>query len=496
LHFDAFPGNAAIQSVMHLYFMGIGGTAMGSVAMLLQRQGHQVTGSDMQLYPPMSDQLAYSGITVHAGYDASRLAELRPDLVVVGNVIGRGNPEIEWLLETRQFPLISLPQLIGEKLIGRRSSIVVAGTHGKTTTTALTTHLLKEAGANPGYMIAGVMCNGMPSSDPGSEHAPFVIEGDEYDTAFFDKRSKFVHYLPKILIINNLEFDHGDIFRDLQDIQRSFSHVLRLVPRSGHVLINGDDDRLSAWVQDEAHCRVWRVGLGNPNDLIIHDFHENRQGSSFELTLKGNPWLQVCWELGARFNARNAAMAALASALVMNPEDPCQFQSKAFASFSGVRRRQQILHAGERLTIIEDFGHHPTAVRETILSCQHRFPRSQVWCAFEPRSNTSRSPVFQSQWPHALCVADRVWLGAVHRHHLLQPNQRLNTDVLASELTKSGTPTHALTDNDALRQHLTREVQSSQENLVLIFFTNGSFDGIIGKCLEALTLGNPDSANS
>jgi len=465
---------------MHIYFMGIGGTAMGSVAILLKNQGETISGSDLNLYPPMSDRLKEAGIEAYEGYDARRLESLKPDLVVVGNVIGRGNPEAEWLLDTRDFPFVSLPQLIGERLIGKRHSIVITGTHGKTTTTALTTHLLTETQQNPGFLIAGVPNTGTPSSAMGVADAPFVIEGDEYDCAFFDKRSKFIHYLPRTLVINNLEFDHGDIFRDFEDIKRSFSHLVRLVPEKGNILINGDDPELTQWVADEAHSSVWRIGFDSHNDLQICDFQESPEGSSFTLRLEEKDWMQIEWKLAARYNARNAAMALLSAALQTNPNEPTAFTPhSAFESFTGVKRRQQTLHCTRDLLIIEDFGHHPTAIGETLISYRQRFQNHKIWAVFEPRSNTSRTTAFQSLWPVTLSHADEVWIGAIHRIHLLSPEKRLNTQQLKTDLEDMGTPTHVFDDNDQLKTALTSRFSNPHEPLLILFFTNGSFDGVI-----------------
>ena len=465
---------------MHIYFMGIGGTAMGSVAILLKNQGETVSGSDLNIYPPMSDRLEEAGIEAFEGFDAARLETLNPDLIVVGNVVGRGNPEAEWLLNTRAIPFVSLPQLIGEKLIGKRHSIVITGTHGKTTTTALTTHLLIEHQHNPGYLVAGVPNTGTPSSAMGADEAAFVIEGDEYDCAFFDKRSKFIHYLPRTLVINNLEFDHGDIFRDFEDIQRSFSHLVRLVPEKGNILINGDDPDLTHWVSDEAHSSVWRVGFEPHNDLQICDFYESPEGSHFKFKLEGKDWLEIHWQLAARYNARNAAMATLATALQLHPENPIAYQpGQAFASFTGVKRRQQILHSSERLILIEDFGHHPTAIGETLVSFRQRFPNHKLSAVFEPRSNTSRSQAFQALWPVTLSHADEVWVGAIHRIHLLPPEKRLNTRQLKTDLEDRGTPTRVFEDNEELKKELQSAISSSTTPHLVLFFTNGSFDGVM-----------------
>ncbi|MCG8529007.1 MAG: Mur ligase domain-containing protein [Opitutales bacterium] len=471
---------------MHIYFMGIGGTAMGNVAILLKSKGHQISGSDQNLYPPMSDKLEENLIEVFSGYDEKRLESLAPDLVVVGNVIGRGNVEAEWLLEKRAYPFISLPQLIGEQLIGNRRSIVITGTHGKTTTTAWITHLLKSHNQKPGHLIAGVLQDESSSVDIGSEKAPFVIEGDEYDSAFFDKRSKFIHYFPTTLIINNIEFDHGDIFRDLQDIQRSFSHVLRLVPQNGHVLINSDDPHLVQWVRDEAHCKVWTVGLDDTANLQITEFTESETGSRFQLILDGDEWTQINWRHPAIYNARNAAMGLLATALQVHPDNPLDFQTTAFETFAGVKRRQQLLFEGQKFKVFEDFAHHPTAVRETVQSYKNRFPEYQIWVAFEPRSNTSRSPAFQEKWAKVFQATNKVMLGAIHRIHLLQPNQRLDTAKIVSELQAQGKDATAFSSNEELFEHLVNSIEKTDTPTLVLILSNGSFDGIAQRTTDFL----------
>ena len=350
----------------------------------------------------------------------------------------------------------------------------------KTTTTALTTHLLLENDLDPGFLIAGVPNTGQPSSAQGGETAPFVIEGDEYDCAFFDKRSKFIHYLPRTLVINNLEFDHGDIFRDFEDMQRSFSHLVRLVPLKGNILVNGDDPKLTQWVSEEAQSSVWRVGFEAHNDLEICDFHESAEGSSFRLKLEGKDWIEISWQLAARYNARNAAMAILSAALQINPENPIAYHpNNAFETFTGVKRRQQTLHQSENLLLIEDFGHHPTAIGETLVSYRNRFPDHTLWAVFEPRSNTSRSHAFQHLWPVTLSHADEVWVGAIHRLHLLSKDRRLNTQQLKTDLEDRGTPTHVFDDNETLKTELQQLISTPHQPLLILFFTNGSFDGVM-----------------
>ncbi|HRI81515.1 MAG TPA: Mur ligase family protein, partial [Opitutaceae bacterium] len=287
---------------MKLYFMGIGGTAMGQAALLARAAGHEVLGADSGVYPPMSTVLTQAGIAVHEGYDPVRLAALAPDLVVIGNALSRGNPEVEWLLETRVLAFTSLPALLADFVLKGRRNVVIAGTHGKTTTTALTAFLLRENGRQPGWLIGGVPQDPPSGSELGATADPFVIEGDEYDSAFFDKRSKFIHYAPHIVVMNNLEFDHADIFRDLADVQRTFSHLARIVPRNGWIVLNGDDDNLRA-LGPLAWTRVVRVGTGEANDVRITDFAESAAGATFRLSWRGRAWATVNWTQPGLFNA-------------------------------------------------------------------------------------------------------------------------------------------------------------------------------------------------
>src|SRR5688500_18029715 len=272
-----------------IYFMGICGTAMGNAALLARAAGHEVLGADSGIYPPMSTVLAEAGITLHEGYDPTRLEKIAPDLVVVGNAMSRGNAEVEWLLETRAFAFTSLPAMLNDFVLKRRRNLVICGTHGKTTTTALTAFLLREAGQDPGFLIGGVPQDPPMGAQLGNPRDPFVIEGDEYDSAFFDKRSKFIHYAPHIAVLNNLEFDHADIFRDLADVQRTFTHLVRIVPRNGAVVLNGDDTNFSA-LGAMSWTRVVRVGLDETNDVRIAGFAETPGGAEFRLSWKGREW--------------------------------------------------------------------------------------------------------------------------------------------------------------------------------------------------------------
>src|SRR3954470_8402935 len=317
---------------MRIYFMGIAGTAMGNAALLARAAGHEVLGSDAGVYPPMSTVLAQAGVTVHEGYDPARLEQLAPDLVVIGNAMSRGNPEIEWLLDTRAIPFVSLPAFLYDAVLAVRRNIVIAGTHGKTTTTALTAFLLRENGRDPGFLIGGVPLDPPAGNHLGNVADPFVIEGDEYDSAFFDKRSKFIHYAPHVAVLNNLEFDHADIFRDLADVQRTFSHLTRIVPRNGFVVMNGDDENLRA-LGSLPWTRVIRVGTGEANDTRIVDFKESPAGAEFRLLWRGQLWAHVRWAQPGIFNARNAAMAATAAALAHNEANPAALALDSLARF-------------------------------------------------------------------------------------------------------------------------------------------------------------------
>jgi UDP-N-acetylmuramate: L-alanyl-gamma-D-glutamyl-meso-diaminopimelate ligase len=469
---------------MRIYFMGICGTAMGNAALLARAAGHEVLGADQGIYPPMSTVLAAAGITLHEGYDPLRLEKLAPSLVVIGNAMSRGNPEVEWLLDTRAIPATSLPALLHDSILSLRRNIVVAGTHGKTTTTALTAFLLRENGRDPGYLIGGVPLDPPEGANLGSLDDPFVIEGDEYDSAFFDKRSKFIHYSPHIAVLNNLEFDHADIFRDLQDVQRSFLHLTRIVPRNGWIVLNGDDTNLAA-LGPLAWTRVVRVGTGEKNDLQIAGFSETADGATFRLLWQGRLWAEVKWAQPGLFNARNAAMAACAAGLAIHPEDPTKLNLDALARFRGVKRRQELLVDTPLLKVIEDFGHHPTALAETLQSFRARYPGHLIHAAFEPRSNTSRTKVMQAAFMRALALADVVYLGAVAGVDKLKADERFDTEAVSQHLATQGVDAHTAPTNADLLEVIQENIaEITDRPQLVVFFTNGSFDGIIGKFVQ------------
>jgi UDP-N-acetylmuramate: L-alanyl-gamma-D-glutamyl-meso-diaminopimelate ligase len=467
---------------MHIYFMGICGTAMGNAALLLQAQGHQVSGADSGIYPPMSTVLETAGIEIFEGFDADRLSALNPDKVVVGNVMSRGNPEVEWLLNQDALDYTSLPQLFRNLVLPGRLPIVIAGTHGKTTTATLTAYLLERNGVDPGWLIGGVP-HDLPSGAHLGKGSAFVIEGDEYDSAFFDKRSKCIHYRPQIAVLNNLEFDHADIFRDLKDVQRSFAHFLRVIPSAGFALINGDDPNIAVLMPID-WTQVVSVGVGEKNMLQIRAFEDGPEGAQFELWWQGQMWGRIAWGLHGLYNARNAAMAALAAALGQGFENPTDFGLEALDAFQGVQRRQDVLLKKDTQIVLEDFAHHPTAIKGAIEGLRAAFPDYRLHVCFEPRSNTATRALFQDAFTDALAGADSVYLGAVHRGDRLLEVDRLDTKKMSVELKERGLIANAYASNSDLLAALKQNQVG--DATVVVFFTNGAFDGIQHAFVQAL----------
>src|SRR2546425_824047 len=398
-----------IRSVL---FIGIGGPAMAAVAAALQEKGLRVTGSDQNVYPPTSTFLEARKIEVMSGYAEQNLAH-RPDLVVVGNAISRGNPEAEVVLE-RKLRYCSLPELVKEYFIRGKRSLVVAGTHGKTTTTSLLAWVFEQNGLNPSFLVGGIPTNfGQGARFTNSEW--FIIEGDEYDTAFFDKRSKFLHYLPEVAILNNLEFDHADIFENLEAIQTSFRHFIRLIPRNGMLLANGDDRNLAPLLK-VTPCPVKRFGLDEGNAIQAFNIRYGPTATEFEI-----PSFKFHINLVGELNVRNA-LAVIACAKHCGLKNH-QIQA-AFDTFKGIKRRMEVRGIAGGVTVLDDFGHHPTAIRETLRALRIKYPEQKIWAIFEPRSNTTRRNVFQAELADAFAEADAVVISQISRLELLSPDER------------------------------------------------------------------------
>lgn len=457
----------------HLYFMGICGTAMGSVAAAFRDAGYRVTGSDTQVYDPMKSFLEGRGISILDGYKAENLPD-DVDLYVIGNAQSRGNPEVEEVLR-RKLHYVSMPELLRDQVLRGKRNLVVTGTHGKTTTSSLLAWILESAGRNPNFIIGGIPENlGQGARLTGSDLT--VLEGDEYDSAFFDKRSKFIHYLPELVIVNNLEFDHADIFENLDAVKKTFGHLVRLVPENGIVLLNGDDANALEVFAKQGHSPMKRVGIAADCDARITDIDYRADGTAF--TVEGERY-----EMGmnGEYNVRNAAMAITAARFVgVAPE----MIREAVAAFRSVKRRQEVRGVtGRDITIVDDFGHHPTAIREAIAGMRKRFDGARLWAVFEPRSNTTRRNVFQDALPEALGQADGVCLAAVARADKLAEEERLDTDLLMKTLRDQGLPAFYEPDADAIVARLEVEARDGD---VIIVFSNGGFDGIHEKLLQKL----------
>src|SRR5256884_1230566 len=376
---------------------------MASVAAAMQERGFKVTGSDENVTPAMSSFLQEKGIALKEGYRAENVP-VDDDVVVIGNVMKRGNPEVEAVLNRKLFYL-SLPEVLKNYFLRERHNLVVTGTHGKTTTTALLAWIMEKAGRKPGFLIGGIPKN-LGKGARLNDSKYFVIEGDEYDSAFFDKRSKFIHYLPELVIVNNIEFDHADIFKNIDEIKLSFKRLLNIVPQNGMVLLNGDDHNCVEVAKD-CLAQMVEVGFSKNCAQRIRDVAYSPDGSRFQL---GDDVYEI--PLVGEFNVRNAAMAAAAARFYDVPKAKID---NALKTFKGIARRQELRGEARGVKVIDDFGHHPTAIAQTLEALKHRFPGQRMWAIFEPRSNTTRRAVFQNELPEAFKLADGVFISQVAR---------------------------------------------------------------------------------
>jgi len=444
---------------------------MGSVAAALQERGFKVTGSDENVYPPMSIFLEKKGIALKEGYRAENIPA-HADVVVIGNAIKRGNSEVEVVL-SRKLLYFSLPEVLKNYFLRGRHNLVVTGTHGKTTTTALLAWIMEKAGRKPGYLIGGLPKNlGQGARLNDSKY--FVIEGDEYDSAFFDKRSKFMHYLPELLIVNNIEFDHADIFNDLDEIKLSFRRLLNIVPQNGMVLVNGDDPSCVEVARD-CLAQMIEVGFSKNCAQRIRDVTYSAGGSRFKL---GEGTFEI--PLIGEFNVRNAAMAAIAARFYDVSKAKID---NAFKSFSGIARRQEVRGEARGVKVIDDFGHHPTAIAHTLQALRHRYRGHRLWAVFEPRSNTTRRAVFQQQLPDALKLADGVFIAQVAKLEQIPEEERLNPEAVVAAIAKAGPPAFYEQNADAI---VDRIVPMLRPKDIVAVFSNGGFDNIHEKLLERL----------
>ncbi len=455
----------------HFHFVGICGTAMGSVAAAMKQRGFEVSGSDANIYPPMSDYLAEQGLEPSSGYRAENIPE-GADTIVIGNAISRGNEEAEAALD-RKLLYVSLPEVLKEYFLRGRSNLVVSGTHGKTTTASMLAWLLESAGREPGFMIGGLPRNfgrGARFTNSGVN----VLEGDEYDTAFFDKRSKFLHYLPECVVVNNIEFDHADIYNDVEEIKLSFKRLLNIVPRNGMAFVNGDEQNCLD-VAAEAPCPVTTIGLGEGNSQRITDVKYEPTSSSFTLGAE-----RYSVPMTGEFNVRNAAMAVSTAKFGGLTADEIR---DGLLAFEGIARRQELKGERNGIKVIDDFAHHPTAIRLAVQSIRQRYPDSRLWVLFEPRSNTTRRAVFQKELAEALAQADFAVVAAIPDLHKIPENDRLDPVRLSSDIAAMGGKGYYLADNPAIIAQVKAGAKTGD---VVAVLSNGGFGGIHKQLLEEL----------
>ncbi|HEY2469625.1 MAG TPA: UDP-N-acetylmuramate:L-alanyl-gamma-D-glutamyl-meso-diaminopimelate ligase [Terracidiphilus sp.] len=460
----------------HIHLTGICGTAMASLAGLLQLQGHRITGSDKAAYPPMSDLLQSLGIPILEPYSESNL-DPAPDLVVIGNALSRGNPEVERVLDQR-LPFTSMAALVREEFLKGRESLVVAGTHGKTTTTSMLSWIYQVASHDdpqrePSFLIGGVAEN-FGTSFQLRPTRTFIIEGDEYDTAFFDKGPKFLHYFPDALILTHVEFDHADIYADLEAVKVAFKRLVNLIPRRGLLIAFDGSPNVTECISN-AFCRVERYGFNPESDWQIRNLRHTDGKTRWELWHHNELWSELSMALAGEHNALNASAAA---ALAFDQGISKNAIHTALASFKSVKRRLEVRDVIRGITIIDDFAHHPTAIRETLRALRSVYPDARLWAVLEPRSNTLRRKVLEADLIHSLQTADRVILAGVYQQQRIPDAERLHPEDVVNALNAAGTPAELHPSADEIVESLAPQLQ---EGDVVAILSNGGFEGIYEK---------------
>jgi UDP-N-acetylmuramate: L-alanyl-gamma-D-glutamyl-meso-diaminopimelate ligase len=460
----------------HIHLSGICGTAMASLAGLLREKGCKVTGSDAAAYPPMSDLLHEMGVPVAQPYAEANL-EPRPDLVVIGNALSRGNSEVERVLDER-IPFTSMAAVLHEEFLVGRESLVVAGTHGKTTTTSMLAWIYQTASREnptlePSFLIGGVAEN-FGTSYQLRPTRTFLLEGDEYDTAFFDKGPKFLHYFPDGLILTSVEFDHADIYADLEAVKLAFKRLVNLVPRRGVIVAYDGNANVTECVS-HALCRVERYGFTESASWRIENLRHKGGKSLWEVHHNGELWAELEMQVAGEHNVLNATAAA---ALAANHGIPVAAIKDALAGFRSVKRRLEVRAVLDGITIIDDFAHHPTAIRETLRALRQAYPTSRLWAVLEPRSNTLRRNVFQQELVESLALADHVILAAVYQQQRIPEGERLHPEQAIAALNEGATPAELCADVSAIVDALDRQLRPGD---VVAILSNGGFDGIYDK---------------
>jgi len=465
-----------MQGKKHIHLIGVCGTAMASLAGLLQLKGHRVTGSDQAAYPPMSDLLRSLNIPVAEPFAAHNL-EPRPDLVIVGNAISRGNVELEYLLDEK-IPFTSLAQVIHEEFLPGRESLVVAGTHGKTTTTSMLAWIYEIAskgnpGVRPSFLIGGVAEN-FGTSFQLSEEKPFILEGDEYDTAFFDKGPKFMHYFPDALILTHVEFDHADIYRDLDAVKTAFKRLVNVVPRRGRIVAFDGAENVNECI-GRAFCRVERYGFQSESYWCIEGLEHDGGTMHWRVQREGRPWGEFTMKMAGAHNALNATAAA---ALAAGQGIDTHAIVEALGTFQSVKRRLEVRAVVDEVTIIDDFAHHPTAIRETLKALREAYPGRRLWAVLEPRSNTLRRNVFERELVGSLSLADRVVVAGVFKMEIIPEHERLHPEAVVRALGVAGRNAVLLQDAETIVDVIAPELRPGD---VVAILSNGGFDGIYEK---------------
>ncbi len=469
-----------------VHLIGICGTAMASLAGMLKARGVDVRGSDAAAYPPMSTFLESLGIRVMQPFSETNLDPV-PDVVVVGNAISRGNPELEYLLD-RRIPFVSMPEVIHQEFIHGHNSLVIAGTHGKTTTTSMAAWIFEYAGRSPSFLIGGIAEN-FGSSFAVTDGAEFIIEGDEYDTAFFDKGPKFLHYFPDCVILTSVEFDHADIYRDLEAVMFAFKRLVNLVPRRGRVIAWDGSANVSECVE-HAFCAVERYGFASDSFWRIENVQYRAASTSWTVFRDGRHFADFEFPLAGEYNVLNAtAAAALAHAYRIAPETI----GEALRGFRSVKRRLEVRAEVAGVTIIDDFAHHPTAIAATLRALRKRYAGRRLWAVLEPRSNTLRRNVFQHELVESLAMADRVAIASVFfkTTDVLKPEERLNVAEVVADLNARDVAAQQCADVEAIISKITPELISGD---VVAILSNGGFGGIYEKLPAALRARQGDHA--
>jgi UDP-N-acetylmuramate: L-alanyl-gamma-D-glutamyl-meso-diaminopimelate ligase len=456
-----------------IHLIGICGTAMASLAGMLKERGFDVRGSDAAAYPPMSDYLAELGIEVLQPFDVKNL-EPAPDLVVIGNAISRGNVELEQLLNIR-LPFTSMSSLVYDEFIRGRESLVIAGTHGKTTTTSMLAWIYRVAGRMPSFLVGGIAEN-FGKSFALDDGMDFIIEGDEYDTAFFDKGPKFWHYFPDTVILTSVEFDHADIYRDLEAVKYSFKRLVNLVPQRGRVVAWDGSENVSECVE-KAFCAVERYGFKSDSYWRISDVNYGPEKTTWKVARQGVRWAELEFPLAGEYNVLNATAAA---GLAAGYGIPAEKIAEALKTFRSVKRRLEVRAEVNGITIIDDFAHHPTAIEQTLTAVKTRYKGRRVWAVLEPRSNTLRRNVFQQELAKSLAVADEVVMASVFFKSTdsLKPEERLDTDAVIAELASHGKRARTIANVEEIVETLGKELRSGD---VVAILSNGGFGNIYEK---------------